>query len=211
MKLFNKRIAALVFVAVIGLSWAAWAGGGESHGGGQDAAAHGGGHHYVLFWEDGKETMKIAAAAVNFGVILVLLMIYARPALRQSLSRRSLQIRDALGAAEKARQEAEAELRKYRDRLAAIEKEVAEIQRVYREEAGRERDRLEQGARDQAKKMKEECEAAIQAEVKKARLALSNEAADLAVRLAMDIIRKEMTDADRHRLVQETTKVLRHM
>ena len=72
-----------------------------------------------------------------------------------------------------------------------------------RAQAENERDRLLADARAAAERIRRDAQLAVEQEARSAREALRNEAAEMAVRLAGDLLKRQVTDADRSRLVDE--------
>jgi F-type H+-transporting ATPase subunit b len=84
-----------------------------------------------------------------------------------------------------------------------LEGELDEIRAVSRQRAEAERERIVEDARATAERIQRDAATAIDLELRRARESLREEAAQLAIDLASERLSREVTDADRDRLVDE--------
>lgn len=140
---------------------------------------------------------------LNFGITFALLAYFLVKPIRNALAGRREGIAKKLEEAEKARQQAEAKFAEYDTKLNQAEAEIEKIYEAIRREGETEQARILANAREMADKIRQESEKTAANEVAKAKTALRREAAELAVKIAEDILNKSLTAADQTRLVDE--------
>jgi F-type H+-transporting ATPase subunit b len=156
------------------------------------ASEEGGGHQSELFWH-----------AINLALVLGVIFYFARSPVRTYMAERRQSIEDGLEAARQGLAEAERQLAECSGRMTSLDHEVEEIRRSVRAQAENERERLLADARVLAERIRRDAHAAVEQESRRARQQLRNEAAEMAVRLAGDLLARQVTDSDRARLVDE--------
>jgi F-type H+-transporting ATPase subunit b len=140
---------------------------------------------------------------LNLAILLGVLVYFARKPIQGFFSDRRNQIRDSLGAATELCRRAEARYSKWQRRLADLEDELASIRGTARERAEREREQIIADARAAAERIKHDARSAVDQEVRRAKAQLRDEASELAVELAAEILREQVTTRDRERLFDE--------
>lgn len=140
---------------------------------------------------------------VNLILLLGVIGYFARAPLRTFLAERRNKIETGIESARAELGAAERRLAECRERIGSLDRELGEIRRAVRAQAESERERLLAEARATAERIQRDASAAIDQEARRARERLRGEAAELAVRLAGDLLRGELTDADRTRLVDD--------
>ena len=119
-----------------------------------------------------------------------------------------------LGEAFKTRREtikqelAKAQLKAVEERLARLDSEVATIQEQSKREASDERERIGKATEVEIAKLGEQAKRDIESAGKTAKHELRNYAAETSVRLAEEIIRREMRPEDDARLIQRNVQEL---
>ncbi len=156
------------------------------------ASEEGGGHESKLLWH-----------AINLALVLAVLIYFARTPVRTYMAERRLNIEAGIEAARRGLADAERQLAACNERLASLDHEVEEIRRSVRAQAEHERERLLADARVAAERIRRDAQIAVEQESRRARQELRNEAAEMAVRLAGDLLKRQVTDSDRARLVDE--------
>lgn len=164
------------------LGGVAWAGGGE----------HG-----------GPPMTAIAIHAVNFVLLVGILVFVARTPLSDFLKMRSGRIRKDIEDAARAQAEARSRYEDLEARLNNFERQLADLRAEGEADAAREAALLEERTRQDLRQIEANAERVIREEVRKAKVALQAQAVDLAVRVAEEQIRGQMTPADHDRLAQE--------
>lgn len=184
----QKRVWLLAAVMVIAFASLAMASGGEHH---ADSGALLKDFLYRLF-----------NFAITFGILAYFLV---KP-IRKGMSGRREAIAKALAEAETVRAEAEAKFAEYDKKLTEATAEIDDIYASIKQEGEIERDRIIAEAKAMASKIKDDAEKAADREVSKARTLLRQEASQMAIEIAEDILQKSFTKEDQDRLLDEYMK-----
>jgi F-type H+-transporting ATPase subunit b len=139
----------------------------------------------------------------NLLLLLGVLVYLARKPIRGFFSDRRNQIRDSLNSATELCQRAETRYSKWQRKLADLEDELASIRETARERAEREREQILSDARAAAERIRHDARSAVDQEVRRAKAQLRDEASELAIELAAEILREQVTTQDRERLFDE--------
>jgi F-type H+-transporting ATPase subunit b len=150
--------------------------------------AHGGN----LFWQ-----------TVNVVLLVAVLIYFARKPVLSFLATRRDTIAKNLESAAQVLAESERRLAEWTHKVASLDAQTSEIHDATRRAAEAERERILADAHATADRIRQSAGAAAERELAQARETLRREAADLAVELAAKILREQVNDADRTRLVDE--------
>ncbi len=161
-------------------------------------AAGGGGHA-----DSGAILKDFIYRCVNFILMVGLLAYFVTKPIRKGLKERSAEVEKTLADAEAAKEAAEAKHREYSEKLAKATEEIATIAASIRREGELERDKIIATAKDLAAKIEQEADNKASGVVAQARAELREEAARLAVELAVDLLKKQVNADDQKRLVEE--------
>lgn len=161
-------------------------------------AAGGGGHA-----DSGVVLKDFLYRCFNFALMVGVLVYFVNKPIRKGLKERSAGIEKNLAEAEAAKQAAEAKHREYTEKLAKATEEIASIAASIRHEGELERDKIVAAAKQMAAKIEREAENKAAGVVTKARTDLREEASRLAVELAEDMLKKQVSSDDQKRLVDE--------
>jgi F-type H+-transporting ATPase subunit b len=145
---------------------------------------------------------KFALQLLNFGVLLAILIKFGGSAVNKALASRHEQLKAEVAAASEARAQAEARLRKQDERLAGLEREIANMRAGIKAEAEVEKAHLIAAAEERAKRIREETAFVVEQQIKEAQVALRREVADSALRIAEDTLRRGVTPEDQRRMVE---------
>ncbi len=141
--------------------------------------------------------------AVNLALLLGVLIYVGRKPIAEFFSERRSGIQSELSEAANLLSEAERRNAKLQRRLVDLRSEIEGI----KEDAGRraeaEAERILVDARSTAERIRRDAQAAVAQELRRAQLALREEAADLALEIAARKLTEQVSDADRERLVDE--------
>lgn len=140
---------------------------------------------------------------LNFSIVVAILVYFLKKPIGNALSGRREDIEKALAEAKKVKEEAEAKFAEYDKKLDQATQEIAAISASIRKEAEMEKQKIIENAREQAVKIEQDAEKAAALEVTKARLSLQQEAVQLAVGVAEDLLKKNFTKDDDSRLIDE--------
>jgi len=152
----------------------------------------GGGHESNVLWH-----------AINLALVVGVIVYFARNPIRAFMADRRSSIESNLEAAKRELDSAEARLAECNARVNSLDREIAELRATVQSQAEAERDRLLADARAAAERIRRDAAIAVEQEGRRARDELREEAADIAVRLAGDLLKRTVGDADRTRLVDE--------
>lgn len=159
------------------------------------ALAAGGDHHEAHF---GKETIF---AIINFVILMSLFYYLYRKNASGAFARRSVDVKMEMSEAAEARKRAEAKYGEYKARIDNLDAEIGQILAMAREDGERERESILAEARKNAQRLLEQAELTARQEVENAKRALRREAAELAARMAEDLVKRSATAEDQSRWV----------
>ena len=141
--------------------------------------------------------------ALIFVLVLVVLGKYAWGPILNTLQARESFIREALEKAKRDREEAEARLREYEEKLAGARAEASAIVDEGRRDAEVVKRRIEEDAKHQADQTIERAKREIQIATDTATKSLFTLSAKLATEMAARVIGRELTMQDHERLIGE--------
>jgi F-type H+-transporting ATPase subunit b len=162
------------------------------------AFAAGGGHA-----DSGAILKDFIYRCFNFALMVGLLGYFVTKPIRKGLKSRTEEIEKTLADAQEAKEAAEAKHREYSEKLAQATKEIENIAATIRREGELERDKIIAAAKDMATKIEQEAENKAAGVVASARAELREEASSLAVELAEELLKKQVSADDQKRLVDE--------
>ncbi len=140
---------------------------------------------------------------INFAILASLLVYFAAKPLKEFFINRHRVVKEDLEGAERSKKEAEERHQEYQKKLSEIEQELAKLRKSFKEEGERERRMILEEAERSGRRIRKEAQAIAEGEVQKARKFLQDEAAELTVRIAGDILKKEINYQDQERLVKD--------
>jgi len=159
-------------------------------------------------WWDypGLELWKFVNLALFVGGLIYILT--RKVKLGEAVKTRRETIKQELARAKRERDAALAKLKEVEERLARVDTEVFKIQEQSQREAADERDRIAKSTELEMAKLAESAKREIENAGKAAKHELRNYAAATSVRLAEEIIRREMKPEDDARLLQRNVQEL---
>jgi len=141
---------------------------------------------------------------LNFAVLAFILYKLTWKKIKEFFTGRRDGIQAALEEAVKAKEEAEKKYREYAERLEKATGEIEGISAMIRDQGAAEKEKLIESAQKTAEKMKEDSQARMDQEVKKAGSQLRLEAAQLAVQMAEDMLTKTIKKEDHEKMVKDS-------
>jgi len=144
----------------------------------------------------------------NFAVLVVILVWFVGPQLREFLFQRRKQIADQLEEARRLVAEAEAKDAEWRAKLEALEQECRGIVSQAQEIGRLEREKILEQAARQAKRIQEDAKRAADQELSRAKAELRDESIRLAMGLAEGILKEKIQAGDQQRLVEEYLRMI---
>ena len=139
----------------------------------------------------------------NFALMVGLLAYFVSKPIRNGLKGRREEIEKMLADAEAAKEAAEAKYLEYSEKLAKATEEIETLTASIRHDGEVEREKILASARELAVKIEQEAEDKAVRVVAKARTEWREEAARLAVELAEEMLKKQVSAEDQKRLVDE--------
>jgi len=152
--------------------------------------------------------LNVVARLVNFGVLAGSLVYLLRSPLAGYLSSRGAQIRGDLVSAAEMRQAAAAQIEEIDRKMKALPGELEMLRKQGLEEIAAEEGRIQTAAAAERERLLEQARREIDLQVKVAERELVSQAADLAVGVATERIKKNITDEDQQRLVDRYVQQL---
>ncbi len=162
------------------------------------AAAHGE-HHGLTHGQ----VMNFVWHCLNFAILVVVLVKLLKAPISNALKSRTEEIENSFKELDEKKKEAERKYAEYEKKLAKMDKEAERILNTFIQQGEAEKEKIIQQAKEAAERIKAQAELFVQQELEKARHELQQEVADLAVKMAEDIIRKNLTEQDHHKLISE--------
>ncbi len=140
---------------------------------------------------------------LNFTLLAAGLAYFVAKPLKNALASRREGLERELKEAREAAENAEKRFAEYDEKLTRAEEEIGQIKTNIRDEAEAEKQRIVENAENMAAKIKADSGKIAENEIEKARQILRQEAAELAVELASDLLKKNFNREDQARLVEE--------
>jgi len=151
----------------------------------------------------GRKIWDLVWLFINFGILLFFLIKFGRKPIMDYLSGHSEGIKETLGAAETALEEAEAEFEQTRKKLDDIGVRISELEDLRKREAERARNRILGEAEATSALILSEAREKADSEVREAMLKVKAELVDLALSEAEEKIRELITTDDQDRIITE--------
>lgn len=145
---------------------------------------------------------------VIFGIVIFVLGKYAWGPILKVLQSREAFVRDSLESAKREREEAEARLKEYQDKLANSRAEVQAIMDEGKRDAEATKRRILDEAREESEKIAARSRREIELATETALKELYSASARLATSIAGKVIGRELTPADHERLIAESIEEL---
>jgi F-type H+-transporting ATPase subunit b len=212
--------AALAALAACLVTFSALAAGGGSAEG--EHGAHGVGeinwYHGVIAERDGVEPdllwrkkgtpPPVLAMVFNTAILFYLIGKYGAPKMSAALKKRKLGIMQGIDEAQKMKSDAEQRLEQYEEKLQKIGDEIERVKREMREAGELERTRILAEAKDKRVRLERDAHLLIDQELKAARELLLRETVRSAVGSAQEMLARQISVNDQHRLADEYIKNL---
>lgn len=140
---------------------------------------------------------------INLAVFVIMLVVIMRKFVRlpERFKDRKETIRRELVRAQQERDAAIAKLKEIEERLAHLDNDVAAVKEKSRAEAAEERERIARSTETEIAKLSEQAQREIESAGKTARHELRRYTAEQSVRLAEEMIRRDMKPEDDARLI----------
>jgi F-type H+-transporting ATPase subunit b len=140
---------------------------------------------------------------IAFGATILLLRKFAFPPIQDALDKRRVAIEESMDHAERTREEADALLREYRERLREAREQADDIVTRARRSAEKVNEEARVEARQSREELMEQTRRDIEQETRRALDQIRREVADLTVLATEKVARKTLDDDDHRRLIEE--------
>ena len=178
--------------------------GGEGGAAGHEAAA-------VTAGKQRNDCWHLLYRSINFIIFFGVLFFLLRKPLKQALADRRDSIQKELQDLEAKKEEATRAFQALEKRISNIKEEREAILAEYKAEAEKEKQKIIENAQKTASRIIDQSQITIQQEMQKANQALRQEMSDMAVRMAEDLLKKNITENDQKVLIGEyLAKVVTH-
>jgi F-type H+-transporting ATPase subunit b len=148
-------------------------------------------------------TWMLSWRVINTLALIAVLVYFLKKPLVTFFSERTAQIQKDLDDAREQRERAEQLIGEYQQKLAGMEKELEKMRAELRKTADAESAKVVANAEKVAVAMIESAKLTAEQEVRKAKIALKNEAVTLAVELAEALVQEKINEDDRQRIVED--------
>lgn len=163
-----------------------------------EAAGHGE-HHGLTH----SQIMNFIWHCLNFSILVLVLVKYLKKPISDGLKGRTESIRAQFADLDAKKAEAERKYAEYESKLSGMDQEAKKILENYIAQGQAEKERIIVQANEAADRIKAQAEFYVQQELANAQTELRTEVADLAVGMAEDIIKKNLTDQDHDALISD--------
>ena len=140
---------------------------------------------------------------LNFAGLVAILVFALKKPIANGLNSRRQAIVETFDDLEAQKAEAERIYKGYEDKLAGIDSEVESIISNAIKQGEVEKERIIEDANRAAGDIQRQAEMAIQHEISEARLRLRSEIAAQAVKMAEDLLKQNLKDADQNKMVED--------
>ena len=158
----------------------------------------------ALAAEGGEDAVKITVwQGINLLILVGVIVYVGRGPVMAFFGDRRSQIQNDLDEAARLLAEAETRNSELQRRIVDLGSEIEEIRETTRSRAEDESERILAEARKAAERIRSDAKAAVDQELRRAQTELRDEAASLALSAAADILRQQIAESDRERLLDE--------
>jgi len=152
---------------------------------------------------EGNKWLDLVKKAFNFFVLMGLLYWLLASKIKDFFVGRRAEIKEDLEKAVERKSEAEKKYREYSEKIDKASAEIDGILEMIKAQGVTEKKKIIEDAERTAAKMKEDAQARIEQEMKKATDELKLQVVDLSVKMAEDILKRSITQDDHKSLVKE--------
>lgn len=145
---------------------------------------------------------------INFAILLIILVKFLAKPMKQYFKDRSELIEKSLAEAAEAKEIAQKALKEVEEKLSLKDQEIERILSSARKSGESDKERLVAQGREMADKIRQQARMNIEVELKNAKSELRAEAAEVAVKMAEEKLRKELTDEEQLSLLEDSIKRL---
>jgi F-type H+-transporting ATPase subunit b len=140
---------------------------------------------------------------IAFGITILLLRRFAFPPIQEALDKRRVAIEESIDHAERTREEADALLREYRERLREAREQADDIVVRARRAAEKVQEEAKVDAKAAREELMEQTRRDVEQETRRALDQIRREVADLTILATEKVTRKTFDDNDHRRLIED--------
>jgi len=186
-KILDRKVVAAIFAFILPLLPLIAGASEEAHGGGND-----------MLWK-----------IVNFAILAIAIVIVWKKFVGKMLRKRGEDIKQAMEDARVAKETADRKAAEYATKLSMLDKRIAELSAELKAEGEADKKKIYAEAEAAVEKIMAQAKLTAEQEVRKAKSEIRLAAAELAVRMAKEILSKELNPADQEKLVKGYLENLR--
>lgn len=153
--------------------------------------------------EGGANMKEFMFKVINFSVLVGLIWWLLSKKIKEFFVGRRVEIRAEMDDTEAQKAEARRKYEEYSSRLTKMTEEISGIADIIKDQGQAEKEKIIADAKKAAEKMQEDTKARMEQEFQKGSAALRLEAAQLAVEMAEEILRKNITAQDHNDMVRD--------
>jgi len=151
----------------------------------------------------GGQLKEFAWKLANTGILFYLLFRFAVKPLVKAIKNKKSEVKETLEQARTAKEKAEEKYNEYQNRIANLDEEIKIIVETLKDEGEIEKKKIIETANKLAEEIVANAKSFAEVEIKKAKIELKNEAILLSVKLAEEIVKREIKEDDHERIVKE--------
>ncbi len=174
-----------LLIVLVSVCMAYASGGGEGHG------------------DSGSQLKGLIFKTINAGLIIGFLAWMLAPKIKSFFAGRRQEIKESLESTAAQKVDAEKQYREYAEKIDKASLEIDGIFEMIKAQGVVEKQKIIEDANKVAQKMKEDAQARLEQELKKASGQLRTEAVALSVQMAEEILKKSITAQDHEAMVKE--------
>jgi len=169
-----------------------------------EAVAHeAGGHEGHSHALTHLQIMNFIWHCLNFTLLVLILLKYLKKPISDSIKDRSDSIAKAFKDLEAKKADAEKRYGEYEKRLSGMDQEAKRILESFLKQGEAEKEKIIIQAQQTAERIKAQAESYVLQELSKAKKELQDEVSNIAVKMAEEIVRKNLTEQDHSKLISE--------
>ncbi len=143
------------------------------------------------------------ASLLNFGLLAFVIVRFGKKPLAEALANRKKTMMAEIDNATRLKDEAEARLEDYEDKLQHLDETLEQLKKDYAAQSKAEREHVLAEAEERRARMRRDVEFRLEQELKAARIQLLQESVELAVVAAEELLKKKIAAADQERSADE--------
>ena len=149
------------------------------------------------------QKMNFLWHCLNFALLVIILVRFLKKPIRDALAGRIESIKNTFKDLDVKKKEAEKKYAEYERKLSTLEEEADRILQGFVEQGKAEKEKIIAQAQESAERIKAQAEMYVAQEVAKGKAQLQKEVADMSIKMAEDLVHKNLSEQDHYRLISE--------